>query len=91
MHVVNMLMTEHIVTIRNTTCCVMQVALYDFLPPEWSVTSLLDTIAASTSPQFNALIDVGALVTGMSNLEVRRSMYALTIPTLHVQRMWPTM
>jgi|EP00966_Prymnesium_polylepis_P050784 hypothetical protein len=35
----------------------------------WNVASLLDTIAKATPP-FNALIDTGALITGMSNKQV---------------------
>ena len=37
---------------------------------DWSVTSLLRSIARASDPPFHALIDVGALVTGMSNQEV---------------------
>ena len=36
----------------------------------WTVTSLLDAIA--TNPNVHALIDTGALITGMSNLDVAR-------------------
>ena len=36
----------------------------------WSPHGLLDHIATSTEPRFNALIDTGALITGMSNLQV---------------------
>ena len=36
----------------------------------WTVTSLLDSIA--TNPTVHALIDTGALITGMSNLDVAR-------------------
>ena len=38
----------------------------------WSVNSLLNRIAQAQSPQFNALIDTGALITGMTNLQVAR-------------------
>jgi hypothetical protein len=37
---------------------------------DWSVTGLLDTIAKSTDPLYHTLIDTGALITGMNNLEV---------------------
>lgn len=37
------------------------------LDTEWSATGILDIIAASN--QYHALIDSGALITGMSNLE----------------------
>lgn len=40
------------------------------LPDNWSVDSLLRLVAQSTSPQFHALIDSGALVTGRSNRDV---------------------
>jgi hypothetical protein len=39
------------------------------LPSEWSVLSLLSMVAR-WKPGLHALIDVGALVTGMSNLQV---------------------
>ena len=39
------------------------------LPPSWDVPSLLDAVAA-LEPPAHALIDTGALVTGMSNLQV---------------------
>ena len=41
-----------------------EVMAYDILPPDWSVTSLLDRIALSTEPEYRALIDTGALITG---------------------------
>lgn len=40
------------------------------LPAGWSPTSLLDSITQESNPPFSALIDCGALVTGMSNVEV---------------------
>lgn len=43
---------------------------FSLLPVKWSVHSLLDTIAMSTTPRYHALIDTGALITGMSNYEV---------------------
>jgi hypothetical protein len=42
---------------------------YESVPIGWDVTSLLDTIATA-NPPYHALIDTGALITGMSNLEV---------------------
>jgi hypothetical protein len=45
------------------------------LDANWSVLKLLDDIATATPP-FHALLDCGALITGMSNLEVAR--YLLT-------------
>lgn len=38
------------------------------LDSDWDATSVLDAVALA-DPPFNALIDTGALVTGMSNLE----------------------
>ena len=38
----------------------------------WTVEFLLQRIAQSTSPIYHALIDTGALITGMSNVEVAR-------------------
>ena len=46
----------------------------EILPQDWSVLQILDSIAgvhSGTSP-YHALIDTGALITGMSNLEVAR-------------------
>lgn len=48
------------------------VASHRLLDTEWSVTRLLSEVARSTDPPFHALIDGGALVTGMTNLEVAR-------------------
>lgn len=45
------------------------VVTHHALPNDWSVRSLLEDIAA-LDPPANALIDAGALVTGMSNREV---------------------
>ena len=42
---------------------------------DWSATKLLDEIATS-SPPFHALLDTGALITGMSNYDVAK--YLLT-------------
>lgn len=38
----------------------------------WNVTSLLQMVANSDDPPYNALIDTGALITGLSNMEVSR-------------------
>lgn len=40
------------------------------LPNDWSVLGLLQLVA-EWNPPLHALIDTGALVTGMSNVEVR--------------------
>ena len=42
---------------------------YRLLEQNWSVHGLLDSIAAA-DPPYSALIDTGALITGMTNLEV---------------------
>ena len=49
-----------------------EVMAYDLLPSDWTVTSLLDRIAQSTDPEYRALIDTGALITGMDNESVAR-------------------
>ena len=46
---------------------------------EWSVDSLLDTIA-NASPPYNALIDTGALVTGLTNLQVAARLLTAGLP-----------
>ena len=58
----------------------------DLMEPEaieWTVRGILDQIAHSTSPQFHALIDTGALITGFSNEEVAR--YLVDTGLKHVQ------
>jgi hypothetical protein len=46
---------------------------YEHLEPNWTVEILLDRIATA-DPQFNALIDTGALITGYSNEEVAKEL-----------------
>ena len=60
--ILHYLTTESIVTSR-------------MLPSDWSVTKLLDQVATA-DPPFHVLLDVGALVTGMSNYQVAK--YLLT-------------
>lgn len=48
------------------------VASHRQLDTDWSVAGLLAEVAKSNDPPFHALIDGGALVTGMTNLEVAR-------------------
>lgn len=48
------------------------VASQRLLGNDWSVAALLGEVARSSDPPFHALIDGGALVTGMTNLEVAR-------------------
>ena len=43
------------------------VVSYQFVPRDWSVVSLLDSVA---SHAYHTLIDSGALITGMTNLQV---------------------
>eukprot|EP00966_Prymnesium_polylepis_P296059 6838267-Prymnesium_polylepis.1 len=60
-----------------------------FVPPNWSVTGLLDGVA-SAQPPYHTLIDSGALITGMSNVQVARYLLGhgpvsythLTLPTI---------
>ena len=55
-----------------TTTSVMS---YTFVEHDWSVIALLDSVASHVPP-FHALIDSGALITGLTNLQVAR--YLLT-------------
>ena len=48
------------------------VSLQNVTQKTWSVESLLQRIASNTTPVFNALIDTGALITGMANVDVAR-------------------
>lgn len=48
------------------------VASHRLLGNDWSVQKLLAEVAGSSDPPLHALIDGGALVTGMTNLEVAR-------------------
>jgi hypothetical protein len=46
---------------------------YEVIPPGWEVESVLTNIAQQPFDQrYSALIDTGALITGLSNIEVRR-------------------
>ena len=51
------------------------VVTFESLPKNWSVDTLLDTVAKDE--RFSALIDTGALVTGYTNEEVARRLLAL--------------
>jgi hypothetical protein len=56
-----------------TTVLDPAVASYEMLGTDWSVESILSRIAQSTSPRYHALIDTGALITGLlSCLEASR-------------------
>lgn len=50
------------------------VASYEFLKDRWTVEDVLQHIATASDPQFNALIDTGALITGYSNREVAKQL-----------------
>mmetsp|Transcript_21594 Transcript_21594/g.31811 ORF Transcript_21594/g.31811 Transcript_21594/m.31811 type:complete len:2705 (-) Transcript_21594:384-8498(-) len=43
---------------------------YKFLPSDWDVSLILQTVACAKNPQVSALIDTGALITGLSNYDV---------------------
>ena len=47
-----------------------EIVSYELLPNDWSVQTVLARIARAESPQYHALIDTGALITGYSNSEV---------------------
>ena len=51
------------------------------MPGDWSVRSLLDHIATAR-PAFNALIDTGALITGMSNKQVAAYLLQAGLPDI---------
>ena len=57
------------------------IASFDVLPLDWTVTSVLDRIATA-DPPFHALIDTGALITGMTNLEVARYLLVKGLPMM---------
>jgi hypothetical protein len=44
---------------------------------EWTMEGLLRWVARSTSPRFHAFIDVGALITGIPNIDVARMLLDL--------------
>jgi hypothetical protein len=46
------------------------VVSYEIVPEAWTAHSLLQRIASANEPKFHALIDTGALITGMTNFEV---------------------
>ena len=50
------------------------------LPSEWSVKMLLNDIATA-NPPFHALLDCGALITGMSNLDVAKYLLQNGLPS----------
>jgi hypothetical protein len=50
------------------------VVSYEVIPDGWTVDGLLRRIATANNPRFNALIDTGALVTGLSNYQVAQAL-----------------
>jgi Ca2+-binding EF-hand superfamily protein len=58
-----------------------EVAHTHYVADEWSVTTILNIVARS-DPPYNALIDTGALVTGMSNYEVALYLLENGLPTM---------
>ncbi|OEH80097.1 EF hand family protein [Cyclospora cayetanensis] len=56
------------------------VVSWELLPPEWSVASLLQLVAAPREPPFHALIDTGALISGISNYHVALVLLQLGLP-----------
>jgi len=46
------------------------VVTYELVPDDWTVSSLLLRIATAKRPQFHALIDTGALVTGRNDVDI---------------------
>ena len=53
----------------------------EYIRSNWSVHALLDSIATA-NPPYHALIDTGALITGMTNLEVARYLLEHGLPTM---------
>ncbi len=60
-----------------------EVVSFSLLPSGWTVLSLLDRVATQQGPGFHALIDTGALVTGLTNKEVAR--YLLEKGLVHME------
>ena len=54
-----------------------EVCSFKVVPEGWSPHSLLRAMATSESPRHHALIDTGALITGMTNLEVAKALLSL--------------
>lgn len=56
------------------------VVSFEILPTDWTVSSLLQLVAAARDPPVHALIDTGALISGISNYEVAQSLLRLGLP-----------
>jgi hypothetical protein len=61
------------------TLCNPSICSVLFVPSNWNVRSLLDTIAQGP---YHALIDTGALITGMTNYEVASYLLEHGLPTI---------
>ncbi len=57
-----------------------EVCSYEVLRDHWSPVSILTQIATSVTPKYNALIDTGALITGLTNLQVAQKLLELGLP-----------
>ena len=66
------------------------VASHRLLDTNWSVAGLLAEVAKSSDPPFHALIDGGALVTGMTNLEVARCVRAVELTAGNLMGVCPS-
>jgi len=56
------------------------VCSWERLPSDWSPQSILMQIAKKDNPPYHALIDTGALITGMDNLAVARFLWRTDCP-----------
>jgi hypothetical protein len=53
------------------------VCSFEVVAEGWSPQSLLESIACSENPRYHALIDTGALITGLTNLQVAQNLLRL--------------
>jgi hypothetical protein len=56
------------------TCLDRSITSYEYIKDQWNVEYILERIAKSESPRYHALIDTGALITGISNKGVAEYM-----------------
>ena len=74
--------------IRNLTSTgtdeIVGVANVEVKQRGWTVEKLLELIARHANPTFNALIDTGALITGLTNEEVARALLATGLDGIDV-------
>ncbi len=57
------------------------VVTFEYIDKDWSPMAILKKVASCVTPQFHALIDPGALITGMSNCEVARVLLEVSLLT----------